>query len=81
MVGGNGGWTIGKHGSPWTPATARKRANEILRAAGANIDLVSEEKQQASQDKVTLKQVAEEFKEDHVAKLKPKSQTGLQQDH
>jgi integrase len=39
-------FTIGEHGSPWTPSTARTRALEIVREAGAGEDPGQKKKEQ-----------------------------------
>lgn len=36
--------TIGEHGDPWTPDTARDEATDILRAASRGVDLLAERK-------------------------------------
>ena len=36
--------TIGEHGDPWTPDTARDEATDILRAAARGVDLLAERK-------------------------------------
>ena len=37
-------YTIGRHGSPWTPETARKRANELLHEIGSGGDPIARQK-------------------------------------
>ena len=63
--------TIGKHGSPWTPGTARKEAVILMREASVGHDVTAIRK--AKQEKINLEQLAAEFEEDHIEKLKPKS--------
>ena len=46
-------YTIGKHGSPWTPATARHRAEELAAIVGKGEDPMSTEKDRRS-DAVTF---------------------------
>jgi integrase len=56
--------TIGRHGSPWTPATARVEAKRILGlvAGGADPAAVKAEHRKAS----TMSDLAERFMEEHV---------------
>jgi len=54
--------TIGKHGQPWTPATARKRALELK----INPDTVAREERKNLQ----LSDVVEEFRQEHFPKLR-----------
>lgn len=63
--------TIGPHGSPWTVETARKKANELLRAIDTGSD-PQEEKQQRRL-KLTLAEAAPEFMAEHGPKLKPRT--------
>src|SRR5262245_15130911 len=55
--------TIGRHGSPWTPKTARKRAIKILSEAADDNDLGLARKKR--RDRPTLKVAAEQFLELH----------------
>ena len=52
-VGGRGAktkrWTIGSHGSPWTPTTARTEAERLAMLVGQGIDPVDAEKQRQRQ--------------------------------
>lgn len=67
-VGGQIRWyTIGRHGQPWTPETARKRALKIL----ADPDAVDAEKAQAQADRFA--DATEQFFATHGPKLKPRS--------
>lgn len=65
--------TIGRHGSPWTPETARKEAARLLMQirTGGDPALQRDERRQADQ---TFKQVADEFIRVHVSQLKPSTQ-------
>lgn len=60
-------FTIGRHGQPWTPDSARKRALQIL----ANPAIGEKPVAAATQ---TFAATADTFLANHVAKLKPKSQ-------
>jgi hypothetical protein len=47
-IGGRAGrlrrYTIGKHGSPWTPESARKRAKQLAEQVAASIDPIDAER-------------------------------------
>ena len=61
--------TIGRHGSPWTPETARKEAYRVLgQIAGGDEPIL---KRQDLADKPTVKEAANRFIEMHGVKLKP----------
>ena len=60
--------TIGKHGQPWTPASARKEALRLLQDISDGRDPVDKRKRQRTLP--TLAEIAEDFMEDHGAKLK-----------
>lgn len=64
--------TIGRHGSPWTPETARKEAAKLLVGirSGQNPARERDERRQVS---ATFEVVAEEFIRVHGAKLKPRT--------
>lgn len=63
--------TIGRHGSPWTPETARKEAYRVLgQIAGGDAPSL---KRQDLADKPTLKEAAERFMTEHGVRLKPAS--------
>jgi integrase len=68
-VAGRQRWvTIGRHGVPWTPDDARRRALVILGTVAAGDD----PREAASEQLVTVKQAAEVFFDQHVtAKRKP----------
>lgn len=61
--------TIGKHGSPWTLATARKEARRLLSDIAAGIDPALEK--QKKKEIPNVKKLAEEFLEEHGQKLRP----------
>ncbi len=66
--------TIGRHGQPWTPETARKEARRLLGQIVAGIDPVVEKKTkigQAKKDGVTVEEASERFLATHGKKLKP----------
>lgn len=63
--------TIGRHGSPWTPKTARKRAIKILSEAADDNDIGLARKKR--RDRPTLKAAADQFLELHGPKLKPRT--------
>lgn len=54
-------YTIGQHGSPWTPATARQEATRILGLVAAGLD-PGEEKRLAKQD-ITLNELCDLYLE------------------
>ncbi len=64
--------TIGRHGSPWTPETARKEARRLLVLLEQGIDPLEEKRRERA--KRTLDELWRVFVEDHVSKLKPRSQ-------
>ena len=60
--------TIGRHGSPWTPETARAEARRILAAVEGGADPAGERKAE------TFADLAERYLADHAAvRLKPRS--------
>ena len=63
--------TIGKHGSPWTPVSARKEALRLLSEVNDGLDLA--EIRQANRDAETLAEASQRFLIDHGPKLKPRS--------
>lgn len=65
--------TIGIHGQPWTPETARKEAYRLLGAiaGGSNPATLKQERL----DNPTLSDAAEQFLQDHGPKLKPNTRT------
>lgn len=65
--------TIGIHGRPWTPETARKEAYRLLGviASGDNPATLKQERL----DNPTLTEAAIQFLEDHGPKLKPNTRT------
>ena len=65
-------FTIGKHGSPWTPTEARKDAKRLLGdiASGADLHAVREGKRQQA----TVSELAERYMEEHaIPNKKPSS--------
>ncbi len=60
-------FTIGKHGLPWTPETARKRAMEIKCDPFAAI--------KKTEKNPSVVEVAEQFKPDHINNLKPSTKS------
>ncbi len=59
--------TIGLHGSPWNPTSARKEALRLLADIASGIDPNFE--RQLKREIPSLKEVASEFLEDHGKKL------------
>lgn len=72
-VGGRQRWyTIGKHGSPWTPETARREAKRLLGLVAAGNDPAITKKTDRSAP--TVAALAERFLADYVeAKTKPRT--------
>ncbi|MFO0734193.1 MAG: tyrosine-type recombinase/integrase [Nitrospiraceae bacterium] len=64
--------TIGKHGSPWTPDAARKRATELIYAIRLGRD-PAHERDVKRRQAITFDEVAQQFLEIHGAKLKPRT--------
>ncbi len=64
--------TIGRHGSPWTPETARKEARRLLVLLEQGIDPLEEKRRERA--KKSLAQLAQRFDEEHITKLKPRTQ-------
>lgn len=65
--------TIGRHGSPWTADTARKKASSLLVEMAAGGDPV--ERQRREREALTFKQAQALFLEQHGPKLKPRTAT------
>ena len=66
-------YTIGKHGAPWTPDTARKEAHRLLTLACSGVDPM--EVKTAGRKAPTMRELAERFLTEHVeAKKRPKTQ-------
>ncbi len=63
--------TIGRHGSPWTPETARKEARRLLVLLEQGIDPLEEKRRERAR-RSTL-ELWEAFEKDHVEKLKESS--------
>lgn len=67
--------TIGRHGSPWTPETARREAARLLMAIRAGEDPAAT-RDEARRERMTFADAAERFMELYAPKLKEKTQTG-----
>ena len=72
-VGGRQRWlTIGRHGSPWTPETARREALRLLGIKAAGSDPATSRDRQKSG--VTIAELADRFLLEHVARhCKPRT--------
>jgi integrase len=57
-------YTLGKHGAPWTPDTARKEAHRLLTLAGSGVDPM--EMKTAGRKAPTMRELAERFLLEHV---------------
>ena len=68
--------TIGKHGAPWTPETARKEALKILADTARGID--PNERKRRERAKRSVDAVWKEFEASHLSKLKPKTRADYQ---
>lgn len=72
-VAGRQKWvTIGKHGSPWLPETARREARKILTEAADGVDRTLS-KVAAATPATSFTQVADDFKTLYGPKLKPRT--------
>lgn len=65
-------FTIGRHGQPWTPETARKEALKLLGQVAHGIDPEAEQRTDTI-EQTTIAEVAERFMATHGRKLKPKT--------
>jgi Arm DNA-binding domain len=54
-------FTIGRHGSPWTPDTARREAKRLLGLVAAGKDPADEKAQAALQAGDTLRKIADAY--------------------
>lgn len=63
--------TIGRHGSPWTPDTARKEALRLLAEANAGRDASAPRRAEA--ESLTLSSLADRYLAEHGPKLKARS--------
>ncbi len=63
--------TIGRHGSPWTPDTARKEAQRLLVLLEQGIDPVEKKRQERAKESVEA--LWKQFDEEHVEKLKERT--------
>jgi integrase len=77
-VGGRQRWlTIGRHGSPWTPDTARREALRLLGLKAAGIDPATARDRQKGA--VTIGELADRFLREHVARhCKPRTEEEYQ---
>jgi integrase len=65
-------YTIGRHGAPWTPDTARREALRLLTLAGSGVDPM--EMKAAGRKAPTMRELAERFLAEHVeVKCKPRT--------
>jgi len=62
--------SIGPHGSPWTPTTARHKALELIAQMAQGINPLAAQRAERAKA-VTFKDAAERFKLEHGPKLKP----------
>lgn len=69
-------FTIGPHGSPWTPEKARKEAERILYGLSAGVD--PQAQKQFERAKPTVREAAVEFMSSHGSKLKPRTREEYQ---
>jgi integrase len=69
-------YTIGPHGSPWTPDSARKEAWSILVSLNAGIDPTKQKQLQRA--KPVLREVTAQFMATHGPKLKPRTREEYQ---
>jgi hypothetical protein len=75
--GGQRWYTIGKHGSPWTPELARREAKRILGLVAEGKDPA--DKKQKDRSAPTVSALADRFLEEHVeAKSKDRTYTEYQ---
>jgi integrase len=66
-------YTIGPHGSPWTPEKARREAKRLLGLVAAGKDPADEKKQSALQAADTLRKITDRYLKHAKAKQKPRS--------
>ena len=66
-------FTIGPHGAPWTPETARKEANRLLYSLSSGVD--PHRQRQLTRDKVTTREAADQFLAVYGPKLKPRTRS------
>ncbi|MGY4227599.1 integrase [Bradyrhizobium sp. USDA 4503] len=66
-------YTIGPHGSPWTPEKARREAKRLLGLVAGGKDPADEKKQSALQAADTLFKIAERYLKHAKQKQKPRS--------
>jgi integrase len=76
-VKGRQSWiTIGRHGSPWTPETARRRAQVLLGEVAEGHD--PQQLKIKERAKLSVKLVFEQFMAHHGPKLKPRTKVAYQ---
>ena len=63
--------TIGKHGGPWTPETARREALRILADTARGVD--PNERKRRERAKRSVDEIWKDFEVSHFSKLKPKT--------
>ncbi|WP_166299572.1 tyrosine-type recombinase/integrase [Bradyrhizobium sp. 2S1] len=66
-------YTIGAHGSPWTPETARRKAKQLLGRVADGKDPADEKKQSALRDADTLRKIIDRYLKHAKQKQKPRS--------
>src|SRR5262249_52919418 len=59
--------SIGRHGSPWTPESARKEARRLLGLVATGIDPAEEKAKAAERKSPTLQELSERFMSEHVS--------------
>jgi integrase len=64
-------YVIGKHGSPWTPRTARTEAKRLLGLVASDVDPAAAKK--AKKEAPTVAEVVAQFLEEHASNLKPRT--------
>lgn len=69
-------FTIGLHGSPWTPETARREAMRLLVTISDGAD--PKKARQQERDKLTVREAAVQFMASHGPKLKPRTREEYQ---
>jgi integrase len=68
-------YTLGKHGAPWTPDTARKEAHRLLTLAGSGVDPM--EMKASGRTAPTMRELAERFLTEHVEAKRKESTAKL----
>lgn len=65
-------YTLGRHGSPWTPDLARKEARRLLALVASGIDPAAAK--QAGRTAPTVRELAERVTAEHLVKRRPATQ-------